>query len=901
MTRQQRPQTIYLKDYQPPQFLVETVALDFALEQKSTIVRNRMRLSRAPGTPAAASLRLDGRRLELVAITLDGHTLAAESYQVEAESLTISRLPDNFTLEITTQINPAANTALEGLYASGAMFCTQCEPHGFSRITYFPDRPDVLTYFTTRIEADRAQFPVLLSNGNLIEEGLLPDNRHYVIWEDPFKKPAYLFALVAGRLTTLKDNFTTMSGREIAIHFHVEKQNRDKCAHAINALKKAMRWDEKAYGREYDLDLYQIVAVDDFNFGAMENKGLNIFNSKYVLALPDSATDSDFEAIERVIAHEYLHNWTGNRITCRDWFQLSLKEGLTVFRDQQYGAFAYPGGGGRIRDVRRLRNFQFPEDAGPLAHPVQPKEYVEINNFYTTTVYEKGAEIIRMLWVMLGETGFKKGMALYFSRHDGAAVTIADLLKALRDATGYDLKQFKRWYDQAGTPELNVIQAWHPATGEFTLDISQRSPTTPAQPEKLPLHIPLAIALFNRNGEQLNLKTDENHPGGQSEPAPAGSEVLAIRKSHEIFTFQNITEKPTVSLLRGFSAPVRLDCNYEKDELAFLAAHDNDPFSRWEAGQKLALIEILAEINGSDEGSAGNCNSNNSDNRPESLFSRTFATIITKNWPANEADGVAELLSLPGEIYIGEQLAEIEPQKVFSARRNLKKKLAQRWENELVELYHRSRVSGPYRPVPAAMARRRLQNLALDYLAALGADGPAEKLCRQQYQTADNLTNRAAALAGLLEIYPNPAPPELDDFYDKGKNTPLLLDRWFALQALVQHPETGSRVKELTEHPAFIRTNPNRVRALLSTFALANQVAFHRQDGSGYRLLRREIAALDQTNPQLAARLAGFLSRWQSFASPYRELMRKELQTLATSPQISKDLGEIIHKSLTTK
>ncbi len=889
MTRTESPKTIYLKDYQAPQFSVTSIELDFSLDEKCTRISNRMRLCRAPATAAGTPLELQGRQQKLLSVALDGSLLDRDQYQVDAEYLTINKLPNEFELEIITEISPAGNTNLEGLYASGSMLCTQCEPHGFSRITYFLDRPDVLTSFTTRIEADKSRFPVLLSNGNLIASGALSDNRHFALWQDPFKKPVYLFALVAGRLVTLEDSFTTMSGREIAIHFHVEEQNREKCGHAIQALKKAMRWDEEEFGREYDLDLYQIVAVDDFNFGAMENKGLNIFNSKYVLAQPDTAADSDFEAIERVIAHEYLHNWTGNRITCRDWFQLSLKEGLTVFRDQQYGAFAYPGGGGRIRDVRRLRNFQFPEDVGPLAHPVQPKEYVEINNFYTTTVYEKGAEIIRMLWVMLGETGFKKGMTLYFTRHDGSAVTIADLLKAMSDATGYDLEQFMRWYDQAGTPELNVVQSWDKAAGEFSLNVSQNLPTTPGRKEKLPLHLPLTAALLDSSGSELDLEIAKERTSGRINKASCGSNVLEIRQKRESFCFKNLVEKPTVSLLRGFSAPVKLKCNYDKTELAFLAAHDSDAFSRWEAGQKLALSEILDEIN------AGN---RNPDEIAESLFSRSFGQIITKNWPADEADGVAELLTLPGEIYIGEQLNEIDPQKIFSARRNLKRKLARRWRHELKELYHKSQVAGPYQPIPQDMARRRLQNLALDYLTALGADGPVTELCRQQYQTADNLTNRAAALAGLLEIRPSATLSELVDFYNKSETTPLLLDRWFALQALVQHPETGKRVKELTRHPAFIRTNPNRVRALLATFALGNQAAFHRKDGSGYRLLSCEITTLDQTNPQLAARLAGFLSRWQSFAPPYRELMQKELQTLAEQPQISKDLGEIIHKSL---
>ncbi len=886
MSNNKIPGTIYLKDYQAPQFLVDSVDLNFVIGQISTTVSNKMRVCRAPDTSREQPLRLEGRQLTLIKIVLNDLEMDQNQYQVDSESLTILQLPQEFSLEIITEVHPDRNTSLEGLYASGSMFCTQCEPHGFSRITYFLDRPDVLTSFTTRIEADRGQFPLLASNGNLMEQGELPGNRHFVLWKDPFQKPAYLFALVAGRLVTLKDRFTTMSGRKIEIHFHVEEQNQGKCAHAISALKKAMRWDEKEYNREYDLDLYQVVAVDDFNFGAMENKGLNIFNSKYVLALPDSASDADYEAIEGVIAHEYLHNWTGNRITCRDWFQLSLKEGLTVFRDQQYSTYAYPGGGNRIRNVRRLRNFQFPEDAGPLAHPVQPKEYIEINNFYTTTVYEKGAEIIRMLWVLLGIKGFKRGMALYFNRHDGSAVTIEDLLKAMSDANDYDLTQFKRWYDQAGTPELTVRQSWDPTTCEFVLNIRQDSPPPPGQAEKLPLHIPLAMALLDQQGHKLNLEIACNTGTINLNPQESGSCVLEIRKREESFRFKNIIKKPTVSLLHGFSAPVKLECNYDKTELAFLAAYDSDAFSRWEAGQKLALIEIIDGIN------------NNLPDKPESLFAQTFGTIISKIWSTDAADGVAELLTLPGEIYIGEQLPEIDPQKIFTVRNNLKKNLAKKWQTDLEKLYLRSQVSGPYRPIPQDIARRRLQNLALDYLTALGPDGPSARYCQQQYNTADNLTNRVAALSGLLEITPSGQPSELIDFFNKSKTTPLLLDRWFALQAMVQHPETGKRIEELTRHPAFIRTNPNRVRALLATFALTNQVAFHQRDGSGYRLISREIAILDQTNPQLAARLAGFMSRWQRFASPYRELIQKELQKLAENPHISKDLGEIINKSL---
>ncbi len=884
MSETDSDKTIYLKDYQAPRFLVESIALIFRLEQECTRVTSRMRLRRAPATAADAPLELHGRQLKLLSVTLDGKVLNCDQYQVDTEYLTLNQLPENFELEILTEINPLENTSLDGLYASGSMLCTQCEPHGFSRITYFLDRPDVLTSFTTRIVADKTRFPVLLSNGNLIETGDLPENRHFVLWEDPFKKPAYLFALVAGQLVTLEDSFTTISGREIAIHFHVEDQNQLKCGHAIKALKKAMHWDEEEYGLEYDLDLYQVVAVDDFNFGAMENKGLNIFNSKYVLALPESATDGDYEAIERVIAHEYLHNWSGNRVTCRDWFQLSLKEGLTVFRDQQYGAYAYPGGGGRIRDVSRLRSFQFPEDAGPLAHPVQPKEYVEINNFYTTTVYEKGAEIIRMLGVLLGEEGFKQGLKIYFARHDGEAVTIEDLLAAMSDATDCNLRQFKLWYDQAGTPEVKITQSWQSATSELILHVTQDCPSTPQQTEKLPLHIPLRVALLDSDGKELDLilADDSAAPGSK----PVREQTLEIRERESEFRFQHLPQKPVPSLLRGFSAPVKLKYNYEREELSFLAACDHDSFSRWEAAQKLMLLEIIDLLE------------NHNANPEPQRFSQTFGNLISRKWAASEIDGICELLQLPGEIYIGEQLEKIDPQTIFKARQQFKRDLAQRWAQELEKLFLSLRDNEDYQPRPQDMARRRLKNSALDYLVTLGANGPAQKLCQQQYQDSDNLTDRLAALSGLMEISPAEEVAELDDFFKQGESTPLLLDRWFALQALSKRPDTCQRVAKLTNHTAFTRTNPNRVRALLGSFALANQSAFHQIDGSGYRILSREIITLDRTNPQLAARLAGHFSRWQRLANPYSSQMRKELLTLAKHPQISKDLGEIVRKSL---
>ncbi len=888
MTNNSSLKTIYLKDYQPPAFLIESIKLHFSLQQKRALVTNTMYLERAATTSARQPLQLDGRQLELIKVILNDKLLASDQYLVDQEGLVIENPPARFKLEIVTAVNPKSNTSLEGLYASGSMLCTQCEAHGFSRITYFLDRPDILTRFTTTIEASQKEYPVLLSNGNLIEKGTLPDNRHFAVWQDPFKKPAYLFALVAGRLTTLEDSFTTLSGREIAIHFHVEDQNRDKCDHAIAALKKSMRWDEEEYGREYDLDLYQVVAVDDFNFGAMENKGLNIFNSKYVLARPESATDSDYEAIEGVIAHEYLHNWTGNRITCRDWFQLSLKEGLTVFRDQQYGAQAYPGGGRRIREVRRLRNFQFPEDAGPLAHPVQPKEYVEINNFYTTTVYEKGAEIIRMLQTLIGEASFKKGIQIYFDRHDGQAVTIEDLLSAMTDASGYDLKQFRRWYDQAGTPNLTVSKTWQPQTNEFILMIAQDCPATPGQTEKLPLHLPLTIGLLDPEGKELPVKLP-----GEPGPGSPGSRVLEIKQKKEEFRFQGCDREPIISLLRNFSAPIQISSNDDKEELAFLVTHDRNPFSRWEAGQELALIEILKLMKGSEHSEKGEVN-----DLLDETYSKTFGSLVNREWSAAEADGAAELLILPSEVYIGEQLNEIDPQVIFRARQTLRKTLAQRWQKELEHLFNRYQTPGPYRPRPSDMARRRLKNIALDYLTASGIEGPALELCRQQYLKADNLTDRQAALSGLLEINATEKLPELDEFYQHGKNDPLLKDRWFALQAAARSPETARRVEELTRHPEFIRSNPNRVRALLGTFAAANPSAFHQPDGSGYQLLGREIATLDSTNPMVAARMAGAFSRWRRFSAPYSALMRQELEKLATLPKCSRDLGEIVDKSL---
>ncbi|MBN2706826.1 MAG: aminopeptidase N [Deltaproteobacteria bacterium] len=883
MNNHNESETIYLKDYQPPAFEVVDLTLHFSLARKRTLVTSKMELRRAPQTPADQPLQLDGRRLELLRIELDGRQLSPKAYTLAPRQLTIANPPAGFTLEIVTAINPESNTSLEGLYASNDLLCTQCEAHGFSRITYFPDRPDVLTRFTTTIEADKNEFPVLLSNGNLIAQGELPGQRHFTVWRDPFKKPAYLFALVAGRLTTLKDSFTTKTQRQVEIHFHVEEQNRHKCAHAVKALKKAMSWDEKEYDLEYDLDLYQVVAVNDFNFGAMENKGLNIFNAKYVLARPESATDNDYEAIESVIAHEYLHNWTGNRVTCRDWFQLSLKEGLTVFRDQQYGAWAFPGGGRRIREVRRLRSFQFPEDAGPLAHPVQPKEYIEINNFYTTTIYEKGAEIIGMLATLLGPENFRRGLRLYLQRHDGQAATIENLLAAMAEAGDRDLRQFRRWYDQAGTPTLTIRRRWLPDQAELQLTVEQQTPATPGQSANLPLHLPLAVALLFPDPP-----TTSSPAAAERQTTAGGTRILEIRKPKEVFHFPDCPRKPLLSLLRGFSAPVKIIADYNDNELAQLTLCDQDPFSRWEAAQQLAIKAILQRINGVQA----------QDAETEPLFSQTFGALLKRTWPDTEADSIAELLTLPDEIHLAEQLAVIDPQKICRARQHLKTRLARDWEKELHKLYHLHQSRKPYQPLPEEMAQRRLKNLALDYLGALGADtGTAWTLCRDQFRLADNLTDRLAALSGLLEMSSEDEPAELDQFFEQCRPDPLLLDRWFALQAACRRETTLNRVMRLVKHPEFHRHTPNRVRALLGGFC-GNQAAFHQQDGSGYRLLATEIATLDQLNPQVAARLAGSFSRWRRFAAPYAQMMRLELKNLADNPELSRDLREIVDKSL---
>ena len=867
------PQAVYLSDYRPPPFLVEHIELRFELDKDLTRVHSRMRIRRNPDGPPAAALALDGEALELAGITLDGVPLPKARYRLDEAGLRVDSVPDHFELGVETLVRPKENTELSGLYVSSGNFCTQCEAEGFRRITFFPDRPDVLARYTVTLAADAGRYPVLLSNGNLVEEGRLDDGRHWVKWEDPFPKPSYLFALVGGDLACLEDEFTTRSGRRVSLHIYVQHHNIDKCDHAMASLKRAMRWDEEKYGREYDLDRYMIVAVDDFNMGAMENKGLNIFNSKYVLARPETATDTDFQNIEGVIGHEYFHNWSGNRVTCRDWFQLSLKEGFTVYRDQEFSADMGSRGVKRIEDVNVLRTHQFREDSGPMAHPVRPESYVAIDNFYTVTVYNKGAEVVRMLATLTGPEGFRKGCDLYFGRHDGQAVTTDDFVRAMEDANGMDFGQFRRWYSQAGTPELRVALEHDAAGRRCLLRVSQSCPPTPGQPDKQPFHIPLRLALLGADGQRLPLRMADGE-------AP-DERVLSITAPSQEFVFEDIGEAPVPSLLRGFSAPVRLEYGYSDAELAFLLAWDDDPFARWEAGQILARRLILARMEGADV-----------DVQPLVSSWRRLLTAETSD-PAFRA----EALSLPAENYLAEFVQPIDPDRVHQAREGLRRALAEALEGEWHEQYRVNTVEGGYRLDPESVGRRALRNRCLAFLTALGREEWLQ-LAERQFEEADNMTDRLAALRALVDQGGDRADAALARFYEHWQDDPLVIDKWFAIQASARREDTLERVEALMRHPAFKPTNPNRVYALVRTFASANPYHFHRADGAGYALLGAFVRRLDKANPQVASRLATAFTNWRQYEPGRAALMREQLERISKESGISKDLFEIASKSL---
>jgi aminopeptidase N len=878
-TEEARP--VRLEDYRPPDWLVETAELDVSLYSTATQVRAALTLRPNGSGAAPAPLVLDGDALNLRALKLDGAALPAEQFVATPDRLTIAQPPQRrFRLEIETVVDPSANTQLSGLYRSGAFYCTQCEAEGFRRITYFPDRPDVMAVYTTRIEADKTEAPVLLANGNLVRSGDVPGTtRHFAVWHDPFPKPSYLFALVGGNLACVEDRFRTMSGREVTLRIYVEQGKERRCLYAMDALKRAMRWDETTFGREYDLDIFMIVAVSDFNMGAMENKGLNIFNDKYILASPETATDTDFERIEAVVAHEYFHNWTGNRITCRDWFQLCLKEGLTVFRDQEFSADQRSRAVERIGDVRGLRTHQFVEDAGPLAHPVRPALYHEINNFYTATVYEKGAEVVRMLKVLLGAENFRKGMDLYFSRHDGQAATVEQFVQCFADVSNTDLTQFMLWYSQAGTPEVVATGSYDAGAKSYRLELAQSIPPTPGQPSKQPTVIPLAVSLAGREGRDLPLKLDDGRVLERG--------VLTLTKAVETFVFADVAEQPVASLNRGFSAPIKLSANLSADDLRFLAAHDADPFNRWQALQTLATRLLV-------DNTAASRASRPARHDP-GLLDALSATLADG---ALEPAFVALALTLPGEAEIAREIGhDVDPDAVFAARAALRAAVGEYLAGPLFDHYRRLSERGPYRPDAASAGRRMLRNTCLDLLAATRRPETIS-LAIRQYQAADNMTDRMAALSALSLCDVPERAAALDDFYARYADDPLIVDKWLTLQATIPEPATLDRVKALTSHRAFSFANPNRVRALIHAFALANQKEFNRADGAGYQFIVDTVLALDPKNPQLAARLVSALKNWRMLEPVRRERAEVALRRVATAPSLSPDVDDIVRRAL---
>ena len=867
-----KPTAVNLADYAPPPWLIDTIELDVDIRCDATRVIGRLRCVRNPAVAGDHPLVLDGEQLETLAVAIDGQTLAPDAYTLDADRLTISQLPDAFCLETVVRIRPDANTELSGLYRSADGYFTQCEPQGFRRISWFIDRPDVMARYTVTVHADKAAFPVLLANGNPAGAGDEADGRHYAIWHDPFKKPCYLFALVAGKLDVLRDRYRTASGREVQLAIYVEPGKLDQCAHAMAALKKSMRWDEERFGLECDLDHYMIVAVGDFNMGAMENKGLNIFNTKYVLARADVATDADFENIDRVVAHEYFHNWTGNRVTCRDWFQLSLKEGLTVFRDQEFGADTHSFETARIREVRGLRAAQFPEDAGPMAHPVRPSTYVEINNFYTATVYEKGAEVVRMIQTLIGKDAFRRGIDLYFARHDGQAVTCDDFVAAMRDAAGFDFTLFMAWYRQAGTPRVTVCGEYDTAARRYTLTLAQSCAPSPGQAEKTPYLIPVAVGLVGPLGGDMDLGD------GQT------TRLLQLTAPQQTFVFDNIGQAPVPSLLRDFSAPVVLEYDYSEADLTLLLAHDSDPFNRWEAGQRLFGQLIRGAVASLARGEAVVW--------PVGVLDAARQVLVGAGDPAF----IAEALTLPGEATLAEQMEVVDPELLHVARTGLARHLANGLQSDFARLYETLAPLSSYQPETLAAGRRRLRNLCLAYLNELDS-AEYRALARQQFEAADNMTDQFAALSVLANSPGAEGESALAAFYSRWHSEALVVDKWLSVQASSRLPGTLARVEALTAHPAFDAKNPNKIYALLRTFG-ANHRHFHAADGSGYRFLAAQIAALDPVNPQVAARLARCYDRWQRFSAQSQEHARAALESLGGQPDLSRDVFEVVSKAL---
>jgi aminopeptidase N len=868
-------------DYRPPAFLVDDIALEFDLDPHATEVTARYAFRRNPaaqGVDRSGPLVLDGEQQTGLRIALDDAPLARERYDVGASSLTLHDAPDRGTLTIRTLIAPAANAALEGLYVSSGVFCTQCEPEGFRRITYFLDRPDVLARYRVTLRAERSRYPVLLSNGNLADRGLLADGRHFATWHDPFPKPTYLFAVVAGDLASLEDTFVTRSGRAVALRIYASHANIGRCAYAMASLKNAMRWDEERFGREYDLDTFMIFCADDFNLGAMENKGLNIFNSRLVLADPAIATDADYNAIEGVIGHEYFHNWSGNRVTCRDWFQLSLKEGLTVFRDQEFSSDIGSAAVERIAAVEYLRREQFAEDAGPMAHPVRPDEYQEINNFYTATVYEKGAEVIRMQHALLGSARFRRALDLYFDRHDGQAVTCDDFVQAMQDASGVDLRRFREWYAQAGTPHVTVRGTYDAATRRYALDVTQNVPR--AGRRKPALHVPMAVGLVAPDGADLPLRL-----AGEASAAGTTRMLELTARTHR-FEFVDVAVRPVPSLFRGFSAPVNVEFDYADEELALLARFDGDPVNRWDAAQRVftqAILQLAAAHR----------------RRTPLALPPLLGTIVSTLLDDTRTDPalIALALSLPDAAYVASLETTIEPDGIATAWRFVEAELGRRHRDAFERAYARSRRDEPYAPTPGQAGARRLANACLRYLGALD-DAAAHALVRAQYERADNMTDTIAALAALRDSASVVRDEIFARFEAKWRDEPLVLDKWFALQARSLRADTLHTVRALLAHPRFNARNPNRVRSLVGSFALGNFARFNARDGAGYAFAAEQVRALDATNPQLASTIAGAFNLWKRHAEPYRGQMQRSLQKIAQAPDLSPDVSEVVERTL---
>ncbi|MAV90662.1 MAG: aminopeptidase N [Bdellovibrionaceae bacterium] len=863
------PREIQLKDYQVPNYFIETVDLKFQIYDNHTLVTSVCQFQRNPKGDANAPLELDGENLKLVSIEKDGKLLESEQYTLTDHSLTLTDLPEKFILKIETEIDPDKNTALEGLYRSGKHLCTQNESQGFRRITYFMDRPDIMASYTTTIEADQKRYPYLLSNGNLIESKTLEGGRHQVKWQDPFKKPCYLFALVAGDLGMIKDTYTTGSGREVRLEIYVDKGDENRAHYAMESLKKSMKWDEERFGLEYDLDIYMIVSVHSFNAGAMENKGLNIFNSRLVLADMETATDSDFEQIEGVVGHEYFHNWTGNRVTCRDWFQLSLKEGLTVFRDQEFSSDLNSRAVKRIDDVNELRSHQFAEDAGPMAHPIRPTSYISIDNFYTATVYEKGAEVIRMIHTLLGEQKFQAGIKKYFELFDGMAVTTDDFVRAMEEASGVDLTQFRRWYEQAGTPQISFEEKYDEANKVYSLTLKQKNPVTPGDTgEKLPLHIPISMALLDSKGSDVQAK------------------VLELKETEQTFEFKNISERPTLSLLRGFSAPVNVTTERSEKDLLFLMANDSDSFSRWEATQQLTLSQWHKGVKALLE---------NRQMEISDSYVNAFGAIL-EDHTIDDAFK-AQLLILPDVNYFIQSMKDIDPDAVMEARDAIFNKLAQTHRTVFEKIHKDLAWSNSTDMEAKSSAARSLRNIALKYLSHL-TDDTGKTLAHEQFNNAKNMTTMVGALSVLTHKKGEAHDQSFAKFYERFKENPVTIDKWFTLQAISQRDDVHEICKSLEKDPVFDIKNPNKCRSLYGAFASANLRHFHDLSGKGYKFFTDGLLKMDALNPQVAGRTATVYSNWRKFEPKRRELMKAELERILATKNLSKNTYEVVSKAL---